>query len=85
MLVCRFIEVRKRAKPRDTPVKRLLLTSITALFLATGAAHAESVMVLLLQDDGASRSGLSDTKTEEDFRRWCSGALLMFVARGSEE
>jgi hypothetical protein len=49
---------------------RLLLTGIAALFLATGAAHAESAMVLL-QDDDAPRSGLSDTKTEEDFRRWC--------------
>jgi len=51
-------------------MKKLLLTGIAA-FLATGAAHAEGAMVLL-QDDDASRSGLSDTKTEEDFRRWCS-------------
>jgi hypothetical protein len=41
MLVGRFIEVRKRAKPRDTSVKRLFLSSVAALFLATGVAHAE--------------------------------------------
>src|SRR5262249_40661779 len=41
MLVCRFIEVRKRAKPRDTSVKRLFLIGVAALFLATGAAPAE--------------------------------------------
>src|SRR5262245_42418138 len=42
MLVGRFIEVRKRAKPRDTSVKRLFLSSVAVLFLATGAAHAET-------------------------------------------
>jgi hypothetical protein len=41
MLVGRFIEVRKRAKPRDTSVKRLFLSSVAALFLATGTASAQ--------------------------------------------
>jgi hypothetical protein len=40
MLVCRFIEVRKRAKRRDTSVKRLFLSSVAVLFLATEAAYA---------------------------------------------